>query len=293
MRPHSHVNNLLVLSFAILVMSSSGTLGRFILLPPPLTILIRCAIGAVALLLTIWMLKESLMIKRQVRPVVMVSAVLVAIHWVTYFYALQFSTVAIGMLSLFTYPLFTALLEPVILNTPFEKRHLPMTILALVGLYFLVPEFSLSNEYTLGILLGVVSSLSYSVRNILLKKGITNESGLVLMFYQLVVITILLMPLIWLMDYNQLREEIVDSWKPLLILGIGTTAIGHTLFVMSFRYFSVTTVSILSNLTPLFGIGLGIWILGEHPEGNVLIGGSIILSLTIIESFFSMKAPKS
>ena len=45
-------------------------------------------------------------------------------HWVTYFYALQWSNVAIGMLSLFTYPVITALLEPLFFNTRFQLRHL-------------------------------------------------------------------------------------------------------------------------------------------------------------------------
>ena len=37
-------------------------------------------------------------------------------HWVTYFYALKLSNVALGVLSLYTFPIFTAILEPVFLK---------------------------------------------------------------------------------------------------------------------------------------------------------------------------------
>ena len=61
-------------------------------------------------------------------------------HWVTYFYALQWSNVAIGMLSLFTYPVITALLEPLILKTKFQKHHLILGFIVLIGVYFLAPD---------------------------------------------------------------------------------------------------------------------------------------------------------
>ncbi|MDP4680797.1 MAG: DMT family transporter, partial [Cyclobacteriaceae bacterium] len=73
-------------------------------------------------------------------------------------------------------------------------------------------------------------------------------------------------------------------------LGIFTTAIGHTMFVVSFKNFSITAVSIISNLTPLFGIILGYFVLGEAPQGKALIGGAIIMTSVIAESFRTFKS---
>jgi len=44
-------------------------------------------------------------------------------HWITYFYALKLSNVAIGMLSLFAYPIFTALLEPFFIKVKFDSHN--------------------------------------------------------------------------------------------------------------------------------------------------------------------------
>ena len=38
--------------------------------------------------------------------------ILLGIHWATFFHAMQVSSVAVGMLSLFSFPIITILLEP-------------------------------------------------------------------------------------------------------------------------------------------------------------------------------------
>ena len=45
-------------------------------------------------------------------------------HWITYFYALKFSNVAIGMLSLYTFPVMTALLEPFFIKVKLDPERL-------------------------------------------------------------------------------------------------------------------------------------------------------------------------
>ena len=64
-------------------------------------------------------------------------------HWVTYFYALKLSNVAIGMLSMFTFPVMTALLEPFFTKQKINSIHIALALLVLIGIYFLVPDFSI------------------------------------------------------------------------------------------------------------------------------------------------------
>ena len=45
--------------------------------------------------------------------------VIMALHWVTYFAAMQYSSIAVGMIALFTFPVITVFLEPF-----FEKTKL-------------------------------------------------------------------------------------------------------------------------------------------------------------------------
>ena len=276
-----YLYNLLVLNVGVLFISTSGVLGRYIALPPPVSIWFRSLIAIFILLLYCQYKKFTFKIEwKKYGSAVFCSGLLMALHWITYFFALQWSNVAIGMLSLFTYPIITVFLEPLFLPVKLQKRHLFLGILILFGIYFLVPDFNIQNTSTQGLLIGLFSAVSYSLRNIILKKSNAMGNESVQMIYQLAVIIILLLPFHWIYPNIGIRSQ----WPYLIILGIFTTAIGHTLFLSSFSHFRISTVSIISSIQPLFGILLGIFFLSEIPDLKSILGGVLILSTVVIES---------
>lgn len=214
-----------------------------------------------------------------------VGGCLMGIHWVTYFYSLSLSSVAIGMLSIYTYPVITTFLEPLLLKTRFSKMHLGLAVLVLFGIYFLVPEFSFENEQTLAVAFGVTSAFFYSLRNLLMKQEVEKYNGSVLMMYQMIIITIMLSPVLFIFDLSAVPSQLV----PIFFLAVVTTCFGHTLLLMSFRNFSVTTASIISSAQPVYGILLGLFFLGEHPAVNTIIGGTLIIFAVFAEITRSMK----
>jgi drug/metabolite transporter (DMT)-like permease len=189
------------------------------------------------------------------------------------------------MLSVFTYPVITAFLEPILLKNKFKKSNLILGLMVLVGIYFLVPEFSLENDYFKAIGFGVFSALCYSIRNIFMKQKASEYEGSILMVYQLIIISILLAPVFFIYDMTGLEA----SLPALLILAFLTTATGHTLFIYSFRNFTISTASIISSIQPVYGIIIGMIILGEYPLLNTIFGGILILGTVMIESIRSFK----
>ena len=276
---------ILEINLAMLFISTSGVLGRYIDLPPAVTIGIR-AFGAM-LLLGIFVAWKGFSFKlaRKDTVAIVLSGVLMGMHWITYFYALQLSNVAIGMLSLFTYPVMTSFLEPIFLKTKFSKMHLLLGLLVLLGVYFLAPEFSTDNNDFLAILIGLVSALCYALRNLLVKTKITTYNGSVVMWYQTLVIAVMLIPAYFLFD----TSGFVSQLPYIGILALVTTALGHTLFLFSFKYFSVTTASLMSSAQPIYGIILGILFLGEVPGIRTVIGGALILVSVLVESRRAVK----
>jgi drug/metabolite transporter (DMT)-like permease len=281
-----HLKHILELNIAVLLISTSGVLGRFISMPPPVTIWLRCVFAALILGAFCWYKKIDLKIsgKRDFKAILLSSFFLGA-HWVTYFYALHLSNVAVGMLSLFTYPVITALLEPLFFKTKLNKMHVFLGIIALVGIYFLAPEFNLESNLTKGVLSGLLSSVFYALRNIMMKQKIAQYSGSMLMFYQLVIVSLVLWPVLFFFE----TQPTLEDWMALLTLALLTTAVGHTLFVMSFKNFSISTASIMSSIQPVYGVLFGLFLLHEIPTENTLIGGSLILTTVIIESVQSHK----
>jgi len=265
----------------VLLISTSGVLGRFISMPPPVTIWFRCVFAAVILGGYCWHQKIDLKIygKRDFKAILLGSFFMGA-HWITYFYALHLSSVAIGMLSLFTYPVITALLEPLFFKTKLNKMHILLGIIALVGIYFLAPEFNLESNLTKGVLFGLLSSVFYALRNIMMKQKVAQYQGSMLMFYQLVIISLILWPVLFVFE----TQPTSNDWMALITLALLTTAVGHTLFVMSFKNFSVSTASIMSSVQPVYGVLFGLFLLNEIPSENTLIGGFLILTTVVIES---------
>lgn len=285
----THLSHLLELNLAMLCIATSGPLGRYVDLPVPLITGIRGFIAFVLLILFCKWSNISLKVHKQDLPITIVTGVLMASHWLFYFYALQWSNVAIGMLSLFTYPVITAFLEPIILKSKLQKMHLVLGGLVLMGIYFLSPNFNLKDSNTLAIFMGLISALSYALRNIILKLKVEKYQGTTLMVYQTGTIGVLMFPALFLTPMNTM----LGQWEGLLVLGVITTAIGHSLFLMTFKHFSITTVSILSSVQPIYGILIGVVFLNEIPKTTTIIGGALILSSVVIESYRSSKKKKT
>ncbi|WP_027138398.1 DMT family transporter [Gaetbulibacter saemankumensis] len=281
---NQYATNLILITLATFLISTSGALGKHISLSPPVTIWWRSILGSLFIYLFCRYKGYKLKIYRKsdYKPII-ISGALLGLHWITYFYALKLSNVAIGMLSLFTYPIWTAFLEPIFIKIKFDPVYILLGIMVITGLYILAPEISFKNTYALGILLGIFSALCYALRNIISKKLTDSYNASTIMFYQASLISLILLPVLFSMDHTKLIPNIPF----ILILALVTTTIGHTLLVNSLRHFSVSTASIISSTQPIFGIIIAYLFLNEIPQLNTFLGGSLIIATVIIESIRS------
>ena len=285
MQKKQYLKNLVQLNFAVLIISTSGTLGRYIDLSVPVIIFLRAFIGGFFLYIFCKWKKLSFKINVKDYKTIFFSGLLMGMHWITYFISLKLSSVAIGMLSVFTYPIITSFLEPIMLSSKFKKSNLLLGLMVLIGIYFLAPEISMKNDQFIAVGFGVISALCYSIRNIYMKAKSSEYEASILMVYQLIIVSVLLSPVFYFYDVKGLGA----SLPAILILALLTTAIGHTFFVQSFRNFTISGASIISGVQPIYGIIIGMIVLGEYPGVKTIIGGAIILGTVLIESVRSFK----
>ena len=99
------------------------------------------------------------------------------------------------------------------------------------------------------------------------------------MLYQMGITLIILLPAIVKFE----MDSYTTNLPYIMILGVLTTAVGHTLFLNSFKNFSIGTVSIMSGVQPIYGILLGYLFLNEIPSGRSIIGGILIILTVLIE----------
>lgn len=281
-----NLKHLGILLVATMFISTSGVLGKHIDLPVEIIIWFR-AFVAMLLLFAFAKLKKvpiAIKNKKHQKPL-LIAGIFMALHWVTYFYALKLSNVAIGILSLYTFPIITAVLEPILLKTKFDARYIFLGLLVLLGLYILSPTFDFENTYVKGILVGIFSAFCYASRIVIIKGIVKEYNGGVLMMYQTIIISVVLLPFLLIKDFTGFYSQL----PYLLILAILTTTIGHSLMLYALRFFTATTTSLLSSLQPIFGICLAFIFLNEIPHTNTFIGGGIILSAVVIEGLKKKK----
>lgn len=285
MHKNKQIQNLLELNVSIIFISTSGALGKYIELPVPVTICSRALIGGLLIFLFCKWKKFDFNIHTGDKKSIWLSGLLLGLHWITYFYALKLSNVAIGMISIFTFPVITALLEPIILKNKFQWIHLALGALVIVGILFLVPAFDFQDDYLIAIILGIVSALFYSLRNIMTKSQVNKYNGSILMFYQLLAISVFLSPSYFFFESFNFSSFIFE----LILLAVLATAIGQTLFLYSFKNFTVTSASIISSLQPVYGIIIGMVFLKEYPVSGTIVGGLLILLSVVLESIITYK----
>ena len=201
-----------------------------------------------------------------------------AIHWWTYFKAVDLSGVAVGLCDLFTFPILTAIIEPFILKKKVRHHIYLCSIICLIGIIILVWDSSIDKSIISGIMIGIVSAIAYTVRNLLSKPLIKVISGTQLMMIQSGAAFLVYLIIITYQDFIW-GELIINKSQVILImlLGIVFTGIAHTLFLSALNYYSVSFVSLLACIQPLLGTVLGILIINEQPSFNVWVGGGLIL----------------
>jgi len=107
-----HFHGLLVLYIAVFLLSLNGLFAKLIPLDALSITQLRSVIAVFGFLAFGLVRKRKLRVKNLKQQFgVAFLGLLLGLHWITFFHAMQVSTVAIGMLSLFSFPIMTILLE--------------------------------------------------------------------------------------------------------------------------------------------------------------------------------------
>jgi len=267
---------------ATLFLGANGTFVQLVSLSAELILFFRALLAFLVLFFVVLFSRHAFRLKSRGDYLrVFLLGIFMTINWLFFFYAIKVSTVAVGMIAVFTFPIMTTFLEPYFVKEKIAKRDVISAIFMFAGVLFLMPEFSLENDVTLGIVFGLVSSLAYAFRNIFSKKMLQTYSSTVLMCYQAVIMVIFMLPFVFYAESIIFAEN--DIWY-LLFLGVLGTALGHTLFVKSMRHLSARKASVITSAQPVYGTLLAFFVLNEVPTLKVIIGGLIIVVVVTFEA---------
>lgn len=206
--------------------------------------------------------------------------ILMAIHWVTYFASMQYASVSVGIIALFTFPVITVLLEPFFENIKICWQDIVSALVVLFGIWLIVPTVSLSNEVTLGVVIGIISAFLYALRNLLHRKHFSHYSGAKAMAYQIMVIC----PCLIFFVSDDLFSSSGSTLMLLLLLGTIFTALPHAMIATALKHLRAKTFSLVACMQPLYGVLFATIMLSERPNLQTLIGGLLVISAAIYET---------
>ena len=259
---------------AVLLFGLAGLFGKLLALPPLVIVFGRTFFASLMLCAILLFSKTQLRAKsRQDLMVLVLLGAILAIHWMTFFHSIQISTVAVGLLTFSTFPVFVTFMEPYFFKEKLHLFDILMASFVFLGLVLVIPSFNLQNNVTQGAFWGIISGFTFAVLSILNRKYVSSYAPIVIACYQNCIATILLFPFLMFQDLTLKPFDYVL----LIILGVFCTALAHVLFIKSLVQVKVQLASIIASLEPVYGIIFAFVLLGEVPAFRTILGGSIIL----------------
>jgi drug/metabolite transporter (DMT)-like permease len=281
--PHSRFG-LPSLYLAIFLLALTGLFAKLIPLNAISIIQLRGIVAALGLALFAIVQKRTLRLDgARTYAGVFALGLLLGSHWVTFFHAMQISSVAVGMLSLFSFPMITILLEPLFSRQKLKAGDFIAGLIMIAGLVVMVgPDLTdLQGQIIQGVLWGVLSAVLFVLRNLFQRYHFNHVSSDSLMFHQVVAVGLMLAIFV---DYPQVSALAAVDWFKLVLLGIFSTAGAHTLLVFSMKQLPVKSVALISCLQPVIAALLAWYVIKETPGASVLLGGGMVLSVSVYES---------
>lgn len=280
-----HSRTLLVLNLAVVLLGLNSLFAKAISLDAGSTIFFRAMIAMVSLFcLKAWMKDRSTMKMKEIVLQILLG-LLMGLHWITFFHAIKISSIALGLISTFTFPVVTALLEPLITKKPHHSKDLLFSLFAFTGILIMVPNWEIADQSTQGILWGLLSSVVFSLRNIWSRKSVETHSSVQVMGFQMLGVILISAPFLFQLQNAPTAEDVLF----LFLMGVVTTACAHTLFINSLKHLKAKTASIFSSMQVVYGVLFAFLIFQEVPSGREIFGGGVILLAVIFESITHYK----
>ncbi|QDR81654.1 DMT family transporter [Sporomusa termitida] len=273
---------LLQIHVAVFLFGLSGLFGKLVTLPAGLIVFGRVVFASIFLILLLVYLRQNIKLNQQRHYVYLaVMGMLLAVHWVTFFLSIQVATVAIGLLTFSTFPVFVTFLEPYFFKEKIRLADIIAALLTLGGVILVIPEFQLNNSVTQGVVWGITSGFTYAVLSLLNRNFAAEYSSLVIAFYEQAAAAILLFPFVFLRPQPVVQ---VNDILLLLLLGVVFTGVSHSLFISGLKRIKTQTAGIISSLEPVYGIIFAVMLLQEIPTLREILGGLIILGTVVYKS---------
>lgn len=279
---NDNLKSYLHLHVIVFIWGFTAVLGKLISLEALNLVWYRMFFAAVIMVFVILISKQTLKIPLRVLAGFILSGIIIALHWLTFYQAIKVSNVSITLACLSTGAFFASILEPI-----FYKRKIIWyeVLFGLIVIFGLGIIFKVETQFTAGIYLAVTSAFLSALFSVLNGKYAKEYNPNVISIYELgsgvIFISIYLFfagsftPAFFALSLNDLL------W--LLILSSVCTAYAFSASIKVMKFLSPFTVMLTINLEPIYGIFLVLLIFPENEQMSPMFYlGALIILFTVI-----------
>lgn len=250
----------------------------------------RFALAVVMLGMLMMAQGKSLLVSMKELALLAVLGVVFSTSSITLYFSFCFMDAGIASTLLFVYPVMVAVIMAVLFKEKLSAAAIFAIVLALTGIALLYEGDGGATLSTVGVLLVMLSSLSYAVYIVVVNKSPLRISSLKLTFYVLFfgMLTILANSFITGLHVQMLTTP--RMWMCALMLALLPTVFSLVLMVISVHEIGSTPTAVMGALEPLTAVVIGVMVFGEQLTLRLSVGIVLILVAVIIivagKSFF-------
>jgi drug/metabolite transporter (DMT)-like permease len=255
---------LIQLHSAVFLWGFTGVLGRVITLDQAWLVWYRLLITAVSLWILYFFLGK---IRKLPLPSVLYIGgigLIQALHWVAFYGSIKYANITIALTTLATSALLASILEPLLLNKRVDAVEVFLGLFALAGIVII---YNTHVEFSIGIIIGLISALLTVIVSVLNKKIIDQYQPEQITLFQLSGGFIGLSILLPLYQYYLPEQHNIPSaadWLWLFILSWVCTIFTFYLYIRSLKKVSAFTMNLTLTLEPVYGILLAFLLYREN-----------------------------
>lgn len=222
--------------------------------------------------------RKSFSVKKGEMKTLVSLGALFAVSSITYYQSFHFMDAGIASTILFVYPVMVAVIMAAFFKESVTLSTVSAIILALLGIGLLYRGGEGATLSTMGIILVMLSSLSYAVYIVVVNQSSIRMSSLKLTFY------VLLICMMCLMAYSftspDLHLQLPPSpraWFYACWLGLVPTILSLVLMTIAVHEVGATPTAIMGALEPLTAVTIGVLLFGEALTLRLMTGIVLIL----------------
>jgi drug/metabolite transporter (DMT)-like permease len=284
--PNAKFKNYLHLHFLVFIAGFTAILGELITITAVSLVWYRMVIASILMLLYIIIAKIKLKTSPKAILRFSIAGIIIALHWITFFGAIDESNISIALAMFSTGAFFASFIEPIIYKRRVIWYEIVFGIIVIIGVFIITQS---EIKYLTGILLGISSAFFSSLFAVLNGNFLKRHTATVISFYEFLsgVFFISIYILCFGEGFSNDFFNISSSdFGYLFILASACTAYAFIAAVYVMKIISPYSVVLTYNLEPIYGIILAIILFPEKEKMSISFyyGAAIIISVVLLNA---------